>query len=256
MSIIGASIGILADIIFLIIYFTIPLVKYALALNFIMLSIIWNALQSSSTIILIIFLSNNETICYIIKIIISICYLSQINLTIIYIFYIFKIVYKNTPKDSLSIKNYLIYESLFKLFIISLYVISDIIQYENESKYISYLYLPITSALYLALVIACFVMSFKIYLGLKYKYVLNKTRAFKDFLRLISFPFIVLIILCCDGILIYLKTEDSAMQSIFYFIINITGLFLLICLIATEEMKDGLKILRMRSKKLLNIELK
>ena len=85
-------------------------------------------------------------------------------------------------------------------------------------------------------------------------YLVLKRRAIVDFARLISFPFTITISNFCVAVFnLYFPSNEYEVLP-FFIIRCCTGVLMLICLLLTQEMKDGIKLLKIKTR-LISLEL-
>lgn len=254
--IIISSIGILSDIIFLSIYFKLPIVRHALGLQYIMISVIFNILYCSTKLLFIPIAKNNENI-IISYALTDYTFISSFNWIFLYIFYLFQIICKRIPKESISLRHHLIYETLFTASLVSIDLIFIILIIKDEKNQILNLvfivFVLCTYLMFLIFIIISIRFSYYIYLELKKKYHLLTRRALVDFYRLLSYPIVALILYTFSGVYHIANLFGLELDEM-YFTNNLTGFFILICLLITQEMKDGVSLYKSKSLKLITFD--
>ena len=247
---ISLIIGAIADVSFFILFYFIPLVKHGPGLKFIAIAVGFNLFNNIAAIIFIILYSYNVRIEIAFYIIGNYCYTSYSNWILFYNYYIYQLICKNTQITSEFLFRFIKCEILFTLILVLVMLLMHIIGNRSALVIIIVFYL----CFYFVFDIYSLRISQLIYLELKKKYFELKRRAIIDFARLVSFPFTRIIIHSCVILLTFYNPNDMHTLSPCILIIGINGVFILICLLLTQEMKDGIKLLK-RKARLINCEI-
>ena len=252
-SVITLLVGTLADILFLGVFFFIPLVRHSLGMKCIMIGMILNIIGLLIEIIFV-FLDRealNPDLCLIGGIINLYTLVSQSNWTIIYIYYLYRNICKKVEITYDTFKRFIIYEVIFTSLIVGAFFCGKYIYFESKNHWVCFSIFCFIYFIYFIFAIISFILSYKIYLELKKKYHLLKKQAIYDLLRLISFPLIMLFSLELIPIFCLIKLSGEIIFGIFI-MINIHGLFFLMCLLLTQEMRDGIKLMNRRKARLIS----
>ena len=252
---ISSAVGIAADLTFLLFYFKFPLVRHSIGLNLIKFSIIFDIFYLFSKIYAVIGQETNYYILFTNSIVMDYFFLSHFNWLFFYILYLFQIICKKVQKESISLKNYFIYDILSS----GIFTIGCLIcEIYSNINYVKIIYLSSLLSVYFIQFIYIFIsirLSCKMYFELKSKYHQYKRKANRDFLQLISYPVVALIIITSSLIYHLCFILEINLPEI-YFINDLTGILLLICLPMTQEFKDSMKLIRHERVKLISYEIK
>ena len=253
-QLISLSLGATADLLFLILFFIIPLVKHGPGLKFIAIAVMFNFFLVIAHIVFLMINSKGIIIHFLRLIICNYCYFSSMNWTLFYNYCIYLIICKKEQINSELILRFVKLEILFSLILVLGLIIGNIIYFKCSTELANYIFVSINSFIYLVLEIFSLKLSYLIYLELKNMYLMLKRRAIIDFARLISFPFIMMICNCCVAVYNFYFPSDKNKVSVFYIFSYSIGVFMLFCLFITQEMKDGMKLLKFKTR-LINYEL-
>ena len=248
---ISISLGIIADTIFMVLFFWIPLVKRSPGLKFIMIGIIFNIISLIDQIVILI-LGTGRINHYTEIIVFSIymyAYITQNNCTIIYNFYLYQIICKKIEIKSEFVKKIISCEISLTVVLIAGLTVVQII----DSKTGSFWVILIIICIYSIFCIICVKLSFSIYLELKNKYLDLKQQAIYDLARLISFPLSMGTSVCLFAVYTFYNSSKEIFYA-FYCVVSMNGVLMLLCLLITREMKDGIKLMRFNKSRLVSAE--
>ena len=194
-------------------------------------------------------------VCYIYIIILNYTFFSQINWIILYIYYLYRIIVQNIPKESIQIKKDLIKDTIICI-VTTLILIgnsklnSDCVPHPRIIS-IFYVYISVITLVYTLAIITCFVLSYRVYKILKIK--LNeRKKATIAFAKIVFFPILVLFNYGLTILFLFLKEES---QNFYYGVLcnsNISSVYLLAALLITNEFKDGIKMKRIKNENLIS----
>ena len=107
---ISSALGIGADITFLIIFFEFPLIRYSIGLKLIKFTVIFDTIYLSSKIFAICIQESSSLLFFLNSIVMDYFFISHFNWLFFYIIYLFQIICKKVPKESISFKRLFIYD--------------------------------------------------------------------------------------------------------------------------------------------------
>ena len=241
--------GLLADSILFLIFFKVPLVLNGVGLKFLLICAIMNA---ANTLGYLLFKATDVIygeMCYIFGALLYYTLFSQLNWAIFYTFYIFRVICTKNQQNLLPVKIYVLIDFLISCSLTLGLIIIIIIDRgcsPNQNININhdlFIYISIVTGFYSSAVLISIYFAYLILKSLRNKFFEFKYKAFYSFCKMLWFPFIVLLTVAPLILLTLNIISNSWLYYGIIFFTNISGVYLLIGILVTNEFRDGIVII-------------